>query len=142
MSEITKTFISIGISYSEFNKIKSKHFLKKFQRFTNNNFRIVTTWKTRNIRSLFPLKDKNDYKFCTIYIGDCSCGSSYIGGTNRNAEVRWNKYNNTTKRSEPSKHLQSNISNCFKWAIISNASKNAKTRKNRSIKYCSMKTCS
>ena len=29
--------------------------------------------------------------------------------------------------SEPSKHLQSNINNCFIWAVISNTRKNAKS---------------
>ena len=42
-------------------------------------------------------------------LGDCSCGSRYIGETNRNAEVRWNEHNNPTKSSEPSKHIRSNI---------------------------------
>ena len=50
---------------------------------------MVITLKTRNIRSLFPLKDKNDYKSCVIYKGDCFCGSRYIGESKRNAEVRW-----------------------------------------------------
>ena len=49
------------------------------------------------MRSLFPLKDKNDYKSCVIYKGDCSCGSRYIGETKRNAEVRWNEHNNPIK---------------------------------------------
>ena len=60
---------------------------------------MVIMWKTRNIRSLFPLKDKNDYKSCVIYEGDCSCGSSYIGETKRNVEVRWNENSNSTKSS-------------------------------------------
>ena len=30
---------------------------------------MVIRWKTRNKRSLFPLKDKNDYKSCVIYEG-------------------------------------------------------------------------
>ena len=30
-------------------------------------------WKTRNIPSLLPLKDKKDYKSYVIYKGDCSC---------------------------------------------------------------------
>ena len=55
-----------------------------------NSFRIVITYKTRNIRSLFYLKNKNDYKSCVFYKGDCSCDSCYIGETKRNAEVRWN----------------------------------------------------
>ena len=80
--EITKPFIFVEISYCELNEIKSKYFLKKFHKFTNNSFIMVITWKTRNIRSLFPLKDKNDYKSCVIYKGDCSCGSRYIGETN------------------------------------------------------------
>ena len=70
---------------------------------------MVTTWKTRNIRSLFPLNDKNDYKSCIIYKGDCSSGSRYIGEIKRNAEVRWNEDNNPTKSLKPSKHLRSNI---------------------------------
>ena len=44
--------------------------------------------------------------------------------------VKWNEHNNPTKSSEPSKHLRSNISHCFTWAVISNAPKNAKTTKN------------
>ena len=89
---------------------------------------MLVTWKTRNIRSLFPLKDKNDYKSCVIK-GDCSCGSRYIGEMKRNAEFRWNEHNNPSISSEPSKHLRSNINNYFTWAVISNASENAKTRR-------------
>ena len=85
--EIAKPLIFVEIPYCELNEIKSKHFLKKFNKFTNNSFRMVITWKTRNIRSLFPLKDKNDYKSCVIYKGGCSCGSSYIGETKLNSEL-------------------------------------------------------
>ena len=104
--QIIKPLIFVEIPYCELNEIKSKHFLKKFHKFTNNSFRMVITWKTRNIRSLFPLKDKNDYKSCFIYIEDCSCGSCNISETKRNVEVRCNKHNNPNKSSEPSKHLQ------------------------------------
>ena len=69
--EITKSSIFIEIPCCELNEIKSKHFLKIFHKFTNNGFRIGITWKTRNIRSLFPFKDKNEYKPCVIYKGDC-----------------------------------------------------------------------
>ena len=58
---------------------------------------MVITWKTRNIRLLFPLKNKNNYKSCVIYKGDCSCRLHYIGETKRNVEVRWNEHNNPTK---------------------------------------------
>ena len=88
--------------------------------------------------SLFPLKDKNDYKSCVIYKGHCSCGLRYIGESKRNAEVRWNEHNNPTKSSEPSKHLQSNINHYFTWAVISNAPTNAKTRKNLEASYTAL----
>ena len=35
--EITKPFTFVQISYCELNEIKSKHFLKKFQKFANNS---------------------------------------------------------------------------------------------------------
>ena len=41
--EITKLFIFIEILYCELNEIKSKYFLKKFHKFTNNSFRMVVT---------------------------------------------------------------------------------------------------
>ena len=107
--EIAKRLIFVEIPYCELNEIKSKHFLKKVHKFTNNSFRMVITWKTRNIRSLFRLKDKNDYKSCVIYKGDRSSDLGYIDETKRNAEVRWSEHNNPTKSSEPSKHLRSNI---------------------------------
>ena len=114
----------------ELNEIKSKHFLKNFHKFTNDGFRVAITWKTRNIQSFFLLKDKNDYKSCVIYKGDCSCGSRYIGQTKCNAEVRWHERNNPTRCSEPSKHLRNNIDHCYTWTMISNAPKGAKTSKN------------
>ena len=64
--EIAKPFIFVEIPYCELNETKSKHFLKKFHKITNNSFRMVIMWITRNIRSLFPLKDKNDYKSCSL----------------------------------------------------------------------------
>ena len=86
---------------NEMNEIKSKYFLVKFHKFTNNSSRMVITWKTRNIGSLFPLKDKNGYRLYVIYKGDCSCGSHYIGETKSNAEVKWNEHNKLTKISGP-----------------------------------------
>ena len=75
---------------------------------------------------------------CVIYKGDCSCGSHYIGETKHHEEVRWKEHNNPTKSSEPSKHLGSNINHYFTWAVISNAPKNAKTRKNLEASYIAL----
>ena len=40
--------------------------------------------------------------------------------------------------SEPSKHHQSNINHYFTWAVISNAPKNTKTRKNLEASYIAL----
>ena len=50
---ITKPFIFIEIPYCKLNETKSKHFLKKFRKFSINDFRVVITWKTRNMQPLF-----------------------------------------------------------------------------------------
>ena len=84
---------------------------------------------------MFPLKEKNNYELGVICKGDCSCGSHYIGETKFNAEIRWNKHNNPTKSSEPSRHLRSTMNHYFTWDVISNAPKNAKTRKNLDASY-------
>ena len=68
---------------------------------------------------------------------DYSCSSRYIDETKRNAEVRWNEHNKPTKTSELSKHL-SNINHYFTWAVISNAQKNAKARKNLEASYITL----
>ena len=41
--EITKPFIFFPIPYCELNEFRSKHFLKKFHKFTNNSFGMVIT---------------------------------------------------------------------------------------------------
>ena len=64
--EIAKTLIFVEIPYCELNEIKSKHFFNKFHKFSNNSFRMVITWKTRNIGSLFPLKEKRLQILCYL----------------------------------------------------------------------------
>ena len=63
---------------------------------------MVITWKTRNIRCLFPLKIKTITNRVLSIKELFSCGSRYIDETKRNAEVRWNERNNPTRSSEPS----------------------------------------
>ena len=47
--EIIKPLISTEMHYVELDEITQKHFLKKFQKLPNKDFRVVITWKTRNI---------------------------------------------------------------------------------------------
>ena len=58
---------------------------------------MVITWKTRNLRSLFTLSDKNDCKLCVIVL------LVHLHILLVHAEVTWNEHNNPTKSSEPSK---------------------------------------
>ena len=73
------------ISYSL--KYPTVNWMKLNQNIFWRNF---TNSPTIVFRMVIILKDKNDYKSCVIYKGDCSCGSRYIGETKRNAEVRMN----------------------------------------------------
>ena len=70
---------------------------------------LIVLWSTRNIKSLFPLKDKVAHRSCVIYEGKYSCGLSYIGETKRNSEVRWKEQEDPAGKSEPAKHLIENF---------------------------------
>ena len=45
--------------------------------------------KTRNIRSLFNLKDKTSHISSVMYEENCNCGEYYIGGIGQNVTLRW-----------------------------------------------------
>ena len=66
-------------------------------------------WKTKNVRSFFPLKDKNLHPLYKIYYGLCSCGEDYIGETKRNVSARYDKHNKLSKCSKPAAHLEKNM---------------------------------
>ena len=87
--EVNKRFILLKLPFCQNNEIKSKHFLKKFHHFTENNFDIAISWETRKLQTLFHLKDKKLYPACKIYYGVCECGEDYIGETKRNTITRW-----------------------------------------------------
>ena len=128
--ELPKPSLMIELPYCEANEKCSKSFLKKFHQFTQDSFSIFIKWKTRKVRSLFRLKDKNPYPSCVIYEGTCKgCNESYIGETVRNAETRWSEHGKPTNESEPSKHIKENIDHEFDWKIMMSAPKNTRKRK-------------
>ena len=86
------------------NKIKSKHFLKKFHCFTKDRFEVAIKWKTRQVKTLFPLKSKTNHPSCVIYKGTCSCVEN---------KIRWEEHNGPTKMSEPAKHLKNSFYHKF-----------------------------
>ena len=82
--EEEKPFTLTKLPFCEQTEVKSKDFLKKFHKFTNNKFRLGISWKTRKMKTLFKIKDKNLYTAGKIYCGECEhCGDNYIGETVR-----------------------------------------------------------
>ena len=123
----------VKIPFCPSNEETSKGFLRKLDEYTCYKYKFKINWNTRNIRSLFPLKDRVEHISCAIYEGICSCGNNYIGETNRNVEVRWKEHNtpstNHNQNSEPSKHLEKHPAHQFLWQDITSASRNHSRRK-------------
>lgn len=126
-----KIRITINLPYCPENEEYSKTFINRLNIFTENKYSFFIMWKTRKIRSLFPLKDKVKiiHKSDIIYEGSCSCGEIYVGQTDRNAILRWDEHDDYRKSSEPAKHLKENRNHHFNWKILSNASNFFQKRK-------------
>ena len=119
----------VKIPYYEENENASKHFIRKFEAFANQRYRIAIKWITRKVKSLFKVKSKNPHPSCVICKGKCSCGEEYIGETERNMEKCWSEHNNPTEKNEPARHLSNNIGHLFAWEILMPAPKEKRTRK-------------
>ena len=121
----------IELPSCEMNENKSKTFIKKFHKFTNDSFNIAIKWKTRLVKTLFPLKDKNPHLSCKIYEGKCiKCSVKYIGETKGNVETSWAEHNNPNYNSEPANHFIKNIDHGFDWKVFCDTDKNTNNRKN------------
>ena len=128
--ELPKHLIVIEIPYCPDNEQISKHFIKKFHDFTNDQYRVNIKWITKKVKALFTLKDRNPYPACKVYEGTCICGSTYVGETVRNVVTRWEEHENTRKDSEPAKHIKNNPGHYFNWKTLMHASTNYRDRKN------------
>ena len=124
-----KYYLHVEVPYCERNEKLSKRFLQKLKTFISEKFIICIKWKTKKIKQLFSLKERNPYPSCKIYEGECSCGETYIGETNRNVKTRWNEHSNPDYTSEPARHLKKNTTHLFTWKILMSAPKCFKTRK-------------
>ena len=76
------------LTYCPRNEYEVKRFIEKTKSFTEGKIMLIVLWSTRNIKALFPLKDKVTHRSCVIYEGKCSCKLSYIGETTRNSQAR------------------------------------------------------
>ena len=75
-------------------------------------------WKTRNIRSLFKLKDKASHVSSVVYEGKCNFGENSIGETGRNVTIRRDEHSDIGKNSEPAKHLNQFPTHRFNRKIL------------------------
>ena len=121
--------LKLELPFCEKNEEMYKKFIVKFKNFTNDQFDVFVKWNTKKVKNLFIRKSPNPHPSCKIYQGDCLCGKSYIGETERNVEVRWNEHTSSSGSSEPSKHLLNNPDHAFTWKILSPAPNNNKERK-------------
>ena len=86
---------------------------------------LIVLRSTRNIKSLFSLKDKVGHRSCVIYEEKCPCRLSCI----RHSEVRWKEHEVPVGKSESAKHLIENASHQFTRKVLSIASSHFRIRK-------------
>ena len=114
----------LRIPFCPKNEEISQTFLKKLNSYTNEKYQFKVIWETRNIRSLFPLKDRVEQVSCVVYEGICTCGKSYIGETVRNASIRWKEHTTPSPSatlSDPAKHVVENPTHSFTWKVLTGA---------------------
>ena len=120
----------VEIPCCEENENASKYFIKKFEGFNNQRYRIAIKWIIKKVKSLFKVKSKNPHLSCVIYRGKCSSGNKYIGKTERNVEKCWSEHNNPTGKTEPARQLSNNSGHLYAWKTLMPAPKDIGTHKN------------
>ena len=123
----SKLIVLIDIPFCNENERVSKQLLNKLKVFTKEKYDFRIAWKTKNVRQIFPLKEKNRYASCKIYEGVWSCKEDYIVETKRNVgmNIKIQK-----KDSEPVKHLFQHPDHVFQWKVLMSAPMNNRERKN------------
>ena len=76
--EEPKLRIVVEFPFCELNEKRVSTFRKKFNYFTNDSYDLNVVWKTKKVRALFDLKNKNLHPSCKIYYGLCSRGEDYL----------------------------------------------------------------
>ena len=122
-----KKTIYIRIPFCQSNEQYALKFIRKLEGFTKEKYSFVIIWKTRNIRSLFNLKDKTSHVSSVVYEGKCNCGENYIGG--RNVTIRWDEHSDINKHSEPAKHIKHFPEHRFNWKILRRVPNKVRQRK-------------
>ena len=94
---IEKQFV-LGLPFCHSNEHYALKFIRKLEGFTKEKYFFVIIWKTKNIRSLFDLKDKTNHVSSVLYEGKCNCGENYNGETRRNVTIRWDEDSDIDKK--------------------------------------------
>ena len=124
-----KRRITVNLPFCADNEEFSKRFIKRLNNYTHDKYSFIVIWKTRKIRTLFPLKDRVVHVSDVIYEGICTCENNYIGETDRISGCRWNEHEDVKRNSEPAKHLKQNPTHKFKWKILTKAPKDKYKRR-------------
>ena len=98
---LTGCLKNVDAPYCPRNEYEVKRFIEKIESFTEGKIMLIVLWSTRNIKSLFPLKNKVGHQSCLIYKGRFFCKLSYIGETKRSSEVRWKEHQDPAGKSSP-----------------------------------------
>ena len=77
-----KKTASFQLPFCKTNERKIKSIVNKLEEYTNNKVKFIYHWKTRKLKSLFPLKYRIKHKANIIYRGICSCKAPYTGEIN------------------------------------------------------------
>ena len=121
--------IYIRIPFCQSNEHYALKIIRKLENFTKEKYSFVIIWKTRNIRSLFNLKDKTSQIASRVYEGKCNCGENYIGETGRNVTIRWDEHSDIDKNSESAKHIKQFPEHRFNWKILRRVPNKVRKRK-------------
>ena len=121
----------LRIPFCEKNEKIAGHFLQKLKDFTGNDYRFSILWQMRKIKTLFKLKDQVQHKANVVYrgIGVNHPDETYIGETSQIATLRWDQHEDPSHNSAPSKYLQENPGEHFRWEILTTTSSNWLKRK-------------
>ena len=125
------------LPFCKTNERKIRSFVSKSGEFTNNKVKFIYHWKTRKLKSLFPL---TSCFFCsevnTVYKRTCSCKESYIGETKCNAEIKWKEhFLNNDKKIKVPEHLLKNPGYVINWQVIRSAPHQRNKRKILEAKF-------
>ena len=115
--------------FSKSNEKFTKSLIKKLITFRNNKHKFNIVWNSRNIGSLFQVKDNVKHYSCIIYEGNCSCGENYVGQSVGNVVLRWAEHEDTNKQFEPAKHLKYFLDHHFDWKVLTRAPEHMRKRK-------------